>query len=83
MRETESFQESPTFKKYTGRHGRNTPVIFLLNAVFGLSVTINTAILTADELDQINAIVDAAKARDAAMRSQQQSHNANESNLVS
>ena len=50
---------------------------------FGLSVTINTAILTADELDQINAIVDAAKARDDAMRSQQQSHNANESKLVS
>ena len=50
---------------------------------FGLLVTINTAIITADELEQINSIVEAAKARDAAMRSQQQSHNANESKLVS
>ena len=50
---------------------------------FGLLVTINTAILTADELEQINSIVEAAKARDAAMRSQQQNHNANESKLVS
>ena len=50
---------------------------------FGLSVTINTAIITADELEQINAIVDAAKARDAAMRSQQQQQSSSESKLVS
>ena len=50
---------------------------------FGLLVAINTAIWTADELEQINSIVEAAKARDAAMRSQQQKHNANESKLVS
>ena len=51
--------------------------------MFGLLVTINTAILTADELEQINSIVEAAKARDAAMRAQQQSHNMNDSKLVS
>ena len=46
-------------------------------------MTINTAILTADELEQINSIVEAAKARDAAMRSQQQSQSSNDSKLVS
>ena len=47
-------------------------LLFIECCYIGLSVTINTAILTTEELDQINSIVETAKARKAAMRSQQQ-----------